>query len=92
MKGKVLSMTGVKQVEIKEFDLPTVEKGQVLMRVLKSNICGSDIHMWEGKHIFKNHVLGHEMVGEIVTLGEGVTTDYAGEEVKPGDRICPCTI
>lgn len=89
MKGKVLSMTGVKQVEIKEFDLPEVEKGQVLMRVLKSNICGSDIHMWEGKHIFKNHVLGHEMVGEVVTLGEGVTTDYAGEAIKPGDRICP---
>ena len=32
-----------------------VEKGQVLMRVIKSNICGSDVHMWEGKHIFKNH-------------------------------------
>lgn len=89
LKGKVLSMTGTKKVEIKEFDLPNVEKGQVLMRVLKSNICGSDIHMWEGKHIFKNHVLGHEMIGEIVSLGDDVTTDYAGQEIKTGDRICP---
>ena len=89
MKGKVLSMTGIRKVEIKEFELPEVEKGQVLMRVIKSNICGSDVHMWEGKHIFKNHVLGHEMVGRITKLGEGVVTDYAGREVKAGDRICP---
>ena len=89
MQGKVLSMTGVKNVEIKEFELPRVENGQILIEVLKSNICGSDIHMWEGKHVFKNHVLGHEMVGRIHTLGEGVATDYAGEEIKEGDRICP---
>lgn len=89
MKGKVLSMTGVRKVEVKEFEIPDPAKGQVLMRVIKSNICGSDVHMWEGKHIFKNHVLGHEMVGRIVTLGEGVTTDYAGREVREGDRICP---
>src|SRR5690625_1744115 len=71
MKGQVASMVDTKAVEIKEFDLPKMGKGQILMRVLKSNICGSDIHMWEGKHLFKNHVLGHEMVGVIEELGEG---------------------
>ncbi|HWQ80612.1 MAG TPA: zinc-binding dehydrogenase [Anaerovoracaceae bacterium] len=89
MKGRVVSMTGIEQVQIKEFDLPEPEKGEILMEVIKSNICGSDVHMWEGKHIFKNHVLGHEMVGRVYKLGEGVTTDYAGEKVKEGDRICP---
>lgn len=89
MEGKVLSMTGIKNTELQSYELPKAEKGQVLMRVTKSNICGSDIHMWEGKHVFKNHVLGHEMVGQVHTLGEGVTTDYAGEELKVGDRICP---
>jgi D-arabinose 1-dehydrogenase-like Zn-dependent alcohol dehydrogenase len=89
MKGRVVSMVGIKQVAIKEFEVPTPDKGQVIMEVTKSNICGSDVHMWEGKHIFKNHVLGHEMVGRIHELGEGVVTDYAGQEVKVGDRICP---
>lgn len=89
MKGKLVQMTGIKEVTIKEFDIPKPEKGQVIMEVIKSNICGSDVHMWEGKHIFKNHVLGHEMVGRIYALGEGVETDYAGEKVKVGDRICP---
>jgi len=45
--------------------------------------------MREGKHIFKNHVLGHEIVGRIIDLGEGVTTDYAGNKVSIGDRGAP---
>ena len=89
MKGKVAAMTGIKEIQIKEYEVPKAEKGCVIMEVIKSNICGSDIHMWEGKHIFKNHVLGHEMVGRIQELGEGVVTDYAGQEVKVGDRIVP---
>lgn len=89
MKGRVVAMTGIEEVSIKEFDVPQAEKGQVVMEVIKSNICGSDVHMWEGKHIFKNHVLGHEMVGRILELGEGVVTDYAGQKIEVGDRICP---
>ncbi|WP_096187274.1 zinc-binding dehydrogenase [Evansella halocellulosilytica] len=89
MKGKVAAMTGTREVEIKEYDVPKTDTGCVTMEVIKSNICGSDIHMWEGKHPFKNHVLGHEMVGRVLELGEGVTTDYAGEEVKVGDRVVP---
>ncbi|QOY36626.1 zinc-binding dehydrogenase [Anaerobacillus isosaccharinicus] len=89
MKGKVAAMTGVREIEIKEYEVPKAEKGSVIMEVIKSNICGSDVHMWEGKHLFKNHVLGHEMVGRITDLGEGVVTDYAGEEVNLGDRIVP---
>lgn len=89
MYGKVAAMTGIKEVEIKQYEVPKAEKGCVTMEVTKANICGSDVHMWEGKHIFKNHVLGHEMAGRIVELGEGVVTDYAGQEVKVGDRIVP---
>lgn len=89
MKGKVAAMTDTKEMTIKEFDIPSPEKGQVLLEITKANICGSDVHMWEGKHVLKDHVLGHEMVGKIVELGEGVSTDYAGEKVEIGDRIVP---
>ena len=89
MKGRVAAMTGTREVTIKEFEVARPEKGMVLLRIIKSNICGSDVHMWEGKHPFKNHVLGHEMVGSIVELGAGVTTDYAGESVAVGDRVVP---
>jgi D-arabinose 1-dehydrogenase-like Zn-dependent alcohol dehydrogenase len=37
----------------------------------------------------KSNVLGHEMVGRIVEIGEGVTTDYAGQSISVGDRVVP---
>lgn len=74
---------------IYEFEVPRPEKGAVVMEVIKANVCGSDIHIWEGKHVLKNHVMGHEMMGRIHELGEGVETDYAGQPVKVGDRIVP---
>jgi threonine dehydrogenase-like Zn-dependent dehydrogenase len=87
--GRLAAMSGVRTIEIREYVLPRPDAGQVLMRVSKANICGSDIHMWEGKHIFRNHVMGHEMTGVIQELGPGVTTDSAGTPVQPGDRIVP---
>ncbi|PTL38379.1 zinc-binding dehydrogenase [Alkalicoccus saliphilus] len=89
MKGKVAAMTGIEEIQIKEYQLPKPDKGCLNIEVTKSNICGSDIHMWEGKHLFKNHVLGHEMVGKVIELGEGVETDYSGEKVNLGDRVVP---
>jgi len=89
MKGRVAAMTGLMEVQIKEYEVPKAEKGSVIIEIMKSSICGSDIHMWEGKHIFKNHVLGHEMVGKIIDMGEGVRTDYAGQKISIGDRVSP---
>lgn len=89
MNGRVAAMTGLEEMTIKEYELPKAEKGQVILEIIKANICGSDIHMWEGKHVLKNHVLGHEMVGKIVEIGEGITTDYAGKSIAVGDRVVP---
>ncbi len=88
MKGRVAALVGPRQVEIKEFDLPEVKPGAVLVKVRRSNLCGSELHIWNHFHpVIKYGVLGHEMVGEIFALGEGVTTDYAGNPVQVGDRI-----
>ncbi len=89
MMGRVVAMTADFTTEVMEFEVPRAEKGGIIMEVVKANVCGSDIHMWEGKHILKNHVMGHEMMGRVHELGEGVTTDYAGQPVKVGDRIVP---
>lgn len=88
-QGRLAAMNGVRNIEIQEYELPRLSDGQVLMRVSKANICGSDIHMWEGKHLFRDHVMGHEMTGVIEELSPGLTTDSAGTPVKPGDRIVP---
>ena len=84
-----------KPLEIKEFEVPSPGEGELVVRVLRANICGSDLHMWSGE-AFKGFgmpyplVLGHEMVGEIVALGKGVKYDSFGQPVGEGDIITLC--
>lgn len=86
--GRVAVMEEPEKLSYQEYKLPKVEKGAVLLKVRRSNICGSELHIWKGLHPTKKRgVLGHEMVGEVYALGEGVETDYAGSPVKIGDRI-----
>lgn len=88
MKGKVAVMTEPEKMIFEEYDLPKASKGSVLVKVVRTNVCGSELHIWKGFHpTKKSGVMGHEMVGEIVDLGEDVTTDYAGQPIKVGDRI-----
>ncbi len=89
MLGKVAWMSGVYETSILDFEVPRPEKGAVIMKTLKANVCGSDIHIWSGKHVLHDHVPGHECMGVIHELGEGISTDYAGREVHVGDRIVP---
>lgn len=81
-------MTEPGKVELHEYDLPEVIPGSLLLQVTQSNVCGSELHIFRGEHPqIKKAVLGHETIGRILKLGEGVTHDYAGEPVKEGDRI-----
>ncbi|MBB3911136.1 zinc-dependent alcohol dehydrogenase [Sphingomonas desiccabilis] len=54
----------------------------VLARVRVAGICGTDLRHWK-KHEpeLECHIMGHELAGEVVEVGEGVTN------VKPGDRV-----
>ncbi|OPY86642.1 MAG: 5-exo-hydroxycamphor dehydrogenase [Syntrophaceae bacterium PtaU1.Bin231] len=88
VKGRLAALVGPTQIQIQEYPLPDVEKGAVLTKVLRSNLCGSELHIWHWTHpLIKNAVLGHEMIAQIEVLGEGVENDYAGTPVKKGDRV-----
>lgn len=88
MKGKVAIMTEPMKLAFAEYDLPEVNQGAVLVQVTRTNVCGSELHIWQGHHpTKKSGVLGHEMVGRIAALGSGVETDYAANKVSVGDRI-----
>ena len=76
-------------VQIKEFPIPEVQQGAILVRMKVSGICGTDIHIYRG-HIraIKYPVIpGHENVGIIRKLGETVETDITGEPLSEGDAI-----
>ena len=69
-------------IRYEEIEKPQPKKGQVLIKVKYTGICGSDVPRVNGDacHFFPN-VLGHEFSGTIEEVGEGVTT------LKKGDRV-----
>lgn len=70
------------------FDLPTLQHGEVLVRVLYSTICTSDIHTHSGRRSGPTPcVLGHEIIGEVTALGSGTPTTWTGTPLTIGDRV-----
>ncbi len=73
---------------------PKAGPGEVLIRVLRTGICGTDLHIeswneWAQHTIKPPLVVGHEFVGEVVALGEGVTSFFEGEVVgAEGHIVC----
>jgi L-iditol 2-dehydrogenase len=69
-----------KDVRIEERPKPKIGPGEILVKILASGICGSDVMEWY--RIKKAPiVLGHEIAGEIAEVGQGV------EKYKVGDRV-----
>ena len=69
-----------RDIRLEELPKPQIGPGEILVKVLASGICGSDVMEWY--RIKKApRVLGHEIAGEIVEVGEGV------ERYKTGDRV-----
>ena len=73
--------------EIREYPVPEPAPGTVLLRQELAGICGTDLHNWEYQRLNDEIILGHENVGIIDSLGDGVTHDHLGRPVRPGDRI-----
>ena len=73
---------------------PVPGPGEVLIRVLRTGICGTDLHIeswneWAQATIHPPLVIGHEFVGEVAKLGEGVESVYVGELVgAEGHIVC----
>lgn len=86
--GRLAFMTEPRALAYAEYPIPTPGPGAVVVEVLRANVCGSELHIWNGKHpVKKRGGLGHEMVGRVLALGEGVKTDFRGEPLEIGDRI-----
>jgi len=77
-------------IRYEEIEKPKPGKGQVLIKVKYTGICGSDIPRVNGDacHFFPN-VLGHEFSGTIEETGEGVTSLKLGDRVA-GVPLVPC--
>ena len=77
-----------RDVRLEEMAVPKIAPGELLVRIRASGICGSDLMEWY--RIKKAPlVLGHEIAGEIVEVGEGVK-DF--QLRRPGLRVPSCAL
>lgn len=85
MEHKMLQqvMTTPGEIIFQSVDIPPVGTGQVLVKVKKIGICGSDIHVYHGKHPFTPYPVtqGHEVSAQVVETGPGVEGLRAGQRV-----------
>src|SRR3954469_10428292 len=79
---------------LEEVPKPTFGINDVLIRVLKTGICGTDVHIygwdaWAQKTIPVPMVVGHEFVGQIVEVGTNVLDFFPGDVVSAeGHLVC----
>jgi L-iditol 2-dehydrogenase len=81
MRQATMKSPGI--IEFRDTAPPPVGAGQVLLRVRRIGVCGSDVHVYHGKHPFTPYpvVQGHEFSALVEALGDGVST------VRIGDRV-----
>ncbi|HYH01670.1 MAG TPA: alcohol dehydrogenase catalytic domain-containing protein, partial [Bacillota bacterium] len=64
-------------------ETPEPGPGQVLIKIVSSSICGSDLHIFKGKHpaVALPVTIGHEFAGDVVAVGQGVANVTVGDRV-----------
>jgi glutathione-independent formaldehyde dehydrogenase len=81
---KALVYNGARDVKVKEVPDAKIERAtDVLVKISSTNICGSDLHMYEGRTSMESgRILGHENLGDVIEVGPAV------DRIKVGDRVC----
>ncbi len=76
-------MTSPGEIEFREIDTPVCEEEQVLVKIMNIGVCGSDIHVYHGKHPFTPYPVtqGHEVSGEVVEVGTKIRAFKKGQKV-----------
>ncbi len=80
---KAAMWRGVEELFVEEIPVPTPGPLEVLVEVVACGVCGTDVHILEGKFplFTPPRIIGHEYVGTVAVVGKDVT------KVKVGDRV-----
>ncbi len=87
MRQAVMEQPG--RIKVHEVPDPKPGPGEVLIRVRSIGVCGSDVHVWHGRHPYTTYpvVQGHEFSGEVQEIGDGVDNIEPGEKVTATPQI-----
>ncbi|ORM71187.1 NAD(P)-dependent alcohol dehydrogenase [Pantoea rwandensis] len=95
MKNRAAFVLDNRKMEVRDTVMPELHPDEVMIRMKKIGVCGSDVHFYEhGEPEFPDvypFILGHEGAGEVVEVGAAVS------HLKAGDRVClepgvPCRV
>jgi L-iditol 2-dehydrogenase len=96
MKQEVMTAPG--KIEFRQVPVPQPKEGEILVKIIRIGICGSDIHVYHGTHPFTKYPVtqGHEVSGQVAVLGKGVKGFAVGQKVTIQPQVfcgkCyPCT-
>ena len=79
---KALQIKKPHEPEILTVELPQPKFGEVLVKVMASGICGTDVHILEGEYLGSYPVIpGHELSGVVEKIGQAVS------RIKVGDKV-----
>src|SRR5512132_2430526 len=89
-KMKATVFHGKNEMRVEEVEKPCAGVGEAVIRITLTTICGTDLHIVRGEYPVKpGLIIGHEAVGVIEELGEGVAGYQIGNRVLVG-AITPC--
>ncbi len=91
MKAVMKVAAGVGQLALRDIPKPQPAPGQALVKVVAAGLCGTDLHIYHDE--FKTTppvVLGHELSGEVVALGDGVDDGLLGKRVTTETYFSTC--
>ncbi len=96
MKQAIMTSPG--KIEFRTIDIPVVKDDQVLVKMDRIGVCGSDIHVFHGMHPYTSYpiVQGHEVSGRVAALGKNTRGFSEGDIVTIMPQITcgkcyPCT-
>lgn len=99
---KAVRVHGIQDYRLEEVPVPQIGPGEVLIRVLATGICASDVKTFHGARVWGSEEIapyievpvtpGHEFVGQVVALGEGAAEKYglAVGDMAVSEQIVPC--
>jgi 2-desacetyl-2-hydroxyethyl bacteriochlorophyllide A dehydrogenase len=86
---KAVKIHGADEVAVEELPRPVPEPNEVLIKVMSSGICGTDLHIYRGEYMGDYPVLpGHEFSGVVEEIGSTVTRFEMGDRVAVEPNIC----
>lgn len=87
MKQAVMVAPG--KIEFRDVERPPLGRGQVMLATRRIGVCGSDIHVFHGKHPYTSYpvVQGHEVSGVVAEVGEGVDGFAVGDKITFAPQV-----